>query len=177
MKVLLFLYPIKEYFESCMKIQEFDFNNIDHLTDIRMINAIILRYRKNGYRVFWLVFSVSDMNMSPNVSTIDNRIIKIEEDDFIIHAGMSFKTHTTRLIYPSLIDILNQVKYKIGKVEKLVLGGFHKNDCVKKMAIYAENSGIKTVIEDNLTELFFCKLSLYGISYISTNRIIQGGEF
>ena len=44
---------------------------------------------------------------------------------------------------------------KLKDVDKLVIGGYHANDCVKKVAEKSLERGIDTLVDLDLTELFF----------------------
>lgn len=56
--------------------------------------------------------------------------------------------------YPNEQLLLNQ----LGNIDELVIGGYHFNDCVKRIGEIALDIGIDTTIDLDLTDLFY---SLY----------------
>ena len=56
--------------------------------------------------------------------------------------------------YPSEKYLIEQ----LGNFDEIVIGGFHFGDCVKRVAEYCYQSGFPTLIDLDLTDLFF---SLY----------------
>jgi len=55
------------------------------------------------------------------------------------------------LRYPSELYLLAQ----LGNVDELVVGGYHYSSCVKRVAEAALNNGINTLVDLDLTDLFF----------------------
>ena len=111
-----------------------------------ILNMVIdERYRKNDFKIFFTL--LDDMQIS--------ELIDVRQTDNLIYVGMDSKTHYTadsngKHPYPDRDLILNQ----IGEVDNLVVSGFHLNDCVKKIARRAHLRGIKTLVDEELTELF-----------------------
>lgn len=44
---------------------------------------------------------------------------------------------------------------QLGVIEKLVIGGYHAQDCVKKVGEVALEKGINTIVDLDMTDLFF----------------------
>lgn len=44
---------------------------------------------------------------------------------------------------------------QLGEVDELVIGGYHASDCVKKVGEMALNNGIYTLVDLDMTDLFF----------------------
>ena len=53
--------------------------------------------------------------------------------------------------YPSEKYLIEQ----LGDFDEIVIGGFHFGDCVKKVAEYCYQNGFSTLIDLDLTDLFF----------------------
>lgn len=145
MKRFLFLYPMKEIidweisqFESHFQPGEFQKMYAHALN-----TAINLRYRQNEFQVNFAVFS--------NAPISD--IVQIAEGDKIIDVGLDFKAHQTKQPngkhpYPNPDFIVNQLT----PADKLVVAGFHKWDCVNRIAGRTFRRGIDTLVDEDLTE-------------------------
>jgi hypothetical protein len=108
MKVFLFLYPIKPFFEN--EIGNFyQFRNGKY--DVRRLNDIIrARYRKKN-QIVWLLFGQENAPNKPDKDLLASWIT-IEPEDTIISAGLSFKEHTQHRKYPNPESIFGQnLKY------------------------------------------------------------------
>lgn len=109
-------------------------------------NACIdLRYRRNGFQIYYAVFNGSPVS----------EVIELQPLDIVIEVGLDFKTHTTKqpngkYPYPNLDYILGQV----GAVDILRIGGFHMWDCVEKLARRAHEMGLEVLVDEDLTEFF-----------------------
>ncbi len=174
MKYFLFLYPIKEYFNQ--EINDWSYGYIarnsnklkekDIASDIEInkilknefkekckdkFNYIIDLYRNKDYVINFLTFDdkkVCDM-------------IRLQEHDKILSAGITFEEHTTKnkdgtYNYASNEHVISQ----LNDVKKLSIGGFHLNDCVKRIADYSRERGIHTTIDKNLTEIGIGRINL-----------------
>ena len=156
MKVFIFLYPIWQYFDSCM---------VDHLRPsktannnfLRINDIIDARYRQRGYKIFWLMFSKEDKSSEPDMS-IFSSYIRINEKDAIIACGVSFATHVEEKKYPKPEFIFSQMP----GITELMVGGFHQWDCVNKIAKYAYEKAIPVLVDEDTTELFFGRTRLFG---------------
>lgn len=135
-KVFLYLYPVKEYFYDCLK-------NVS-VSSLKVLNECIeKRYREKGYEVIFVAYP-------------DREIYGVEkkDEDDVAYTDLDFHTfyYTKNSDYPSVDYVLDQV----GKVDKLVIGGFHGNDCVKRFALHCYyQRDIDTLIDIDLTEMFF----------------------
>jgi len=107
--------------------------------------SIDLRYRKNGFRIFYALLEGNPVS----------NVISLKSTDNFIYAGIDEKTHRTpnsdgKCPYPDRDFILDQ----LGNVNRLVVSGFHLNSCVKKTARRAYVRGINVLVDEELTELF-----------------------
>ena len=83
------------------------------------------------------------------------------QKDRIIYTDITFEQATnnsfrkkdvnTSQVYPNEEKLLMQV----GDIDKLIVGGYHSQDCVKRVAEYAQSKGIDTLVDLDLTDLFF----------------------
>ncbi len=156
MNQYMFLYPVEEYFNNIILSKKFYKNKfeIGELFDI-----IDARYRENDYEINWLTFSREDNENEPDLSKIPN-YVRINEDDRIINAGISFENHTKNKRYADPDYVIDQLP---DYHERLVLGGFHQYDCVNKIAKKSYERGTETFVDEDTTELFFPRKFLYGI--------------
>lgn len=156
MKAFIFLYPISQYFDSCL---------VDHLrpskdanNNFRRINDIIdTRYRQKDYKIFWLIFSKENNPWEPDLSLVSD-YIRIDKEDEIIAVGISFNKHISDYVYPEHDFIFNQMP----EITKAIVGGFHQWDCVNKIAKYIHEKGIPVLVDEDTTELFFTRTSAFG---------------
>lgn len=147
-KVFLYLYPIEEYITNLL--------SKDYLSDIKrplpILNECIQkRYRDNGFDVIFVLFS-------------DKEIYGVNKsvEDTIIHTDISFEEINStdsegkdkESFIPKYADVSSLIK-QVGEVDYLVVSGFHAKDCVKKVATFAHECGISTLIDIDLTEHFF----------------------
>ena len=143
--MFLFLYPISRY------IEEETHGHILILKALKRLNDIIdTRYRKERYRIFWLLFSEERKPSTPDLSLLDTRI-HISNTDKILSAGVSFERHCRRLVYPSLKSIIARIQ----PVDELVIGGFHQTDCVDKLAHAVHRQGISVRVDEDTTNQLF----------------------
>ena len=146
-KVFLYLYPIKEFASVFVPYVGIDDNK---MTDSeKMIRAdpfkvlndtIDIRYRKKGYKVVFAIYPDKDIYG-----------IEIKPNDLVVKTDITFKHMRENFTYPNeekLVDIL-------GNVDELVVGGYHIMDCVKRVAEVAYERGINTLVDSDLTDLFF----------------------
>ena len=150
-KVFLYLYPIEEYSKVLNLGNEYyDSSNIKRPFDI-LNRTIQKRYRDNGFKVVFVLYP-------------DKEIYGIlpQYGDRIIYADISFieangynadgsKKLEGEIVYPNEQMLINQ----LGDVEELVIGGYHAQDCVKRVGEVALANGINTIVDLDLTDLFF----------------------
>ncbi len=144
MKKFVFLYPIKEYIDFEIKNS---FRRIENLPEVYKKNlnkCIDLRYRKKDFGINYVVFK----------NSLVSEIIDLREDDKIISAEIDYKTHK-KWIYPNPDFVID----KLGKPEELIVSGFHMWDCVEKFAKRAFERGIKTLVDEDLTEFFVSRIA------------------
>mgnify|MGYP003289774129 CR=1 FL=1 len=153
-KVFLYLYPIEEYTRIFLcPDRYYKYNNLEH-PFIVLNNTIDKRYREKGYEIIYAMYP-------------DKTIHGIEpkETDKIIYTDITFQCASgyykdgsakpiEEIVYPNEEYLVSQV----GLADELIIGGYHFSDCVKRVAEKALDMGINTIVDLDLTDLFF---SLY----------------
>lgn len=145
-KIFLYLYPIKEFANVFFLGNEYyDANNFKRPFNV-LNESIEKRYRDKGYQVVYILYP-------------DKEIFGItpKKDDKIIFTDVTFNEAISNkgintgeeVKYPNEQLIINQ----LGKVDKLVIGGYHAQDCVRKIGEKALENGINTLIDLDLTDL------------------------
>ncbi len=154
-KVFLYLYPIKEYTQMFLFHDDKLYDKWNIKRPLPLLNECIQkRYRDNNYKIVFALYPDKD------IFGID-----IKPEDKIIYTDISFSEASAidengnikenfEPKYPNELLLLNQ----LGEVDKLVIGGYHANDCVKRTGETALNMGIDTIIDLDMTDFFF---SLY----------------
>ena len=154
-KVFLFLYPIKEY----VRFLQFRDNK-----PLPIMNECIQkRYRDNGYEVIFALFP-------------DRELCELEkkEEDKVVYTDIPFtdlngfdengkEKDRSQIKYADSMHILRQV----GPTDKLVIGGFHFDDCVKRVALASKSIGIDTLIDLEMTDKL---ASLYDAEYFQLDN-------
>lgn len=150
-KVFLYLYPIEEY-SNVFNFEDeyYDKNNIRRPFEV-LNETIQRRYRNNGFKVVFALYP-------------DKKIFGIlpKQEDRIIYTDVPFKKASgynsdgsrkayNEITYPNEQELLSQ----LGNVDELVIGGYHANDCVKRVGEVAISNGINTLIDLDMTDLFF----------------------
>jgi len=139
MKQFIFLYPIPEIINAELQYKE----KIKESYQIALNKCIDLRYRKQGFIINYAIFD----------DTSISSVIKLQKSDKIIKVGLDFKTHITKQPngkYPSPNQ--NYILNQLGEIKIIRIGGFHKQDCVEKLAKRAYEKGIDTLVDEDLTE-------------------------
>jgi len=150
-KVFLYLYPIEEYSNVFNLGDEYyDKNNIRRPFEV-LNETIQRRYRDNGFKVVFALYP-------------DKKIFGIlpKQEDRMIYTDVSFTKASSynpdgsrkaynEITYPNEQELLSQ----LGNVDELVIGGYHANDCVKRVGEVAISNGINTLIDLDMTDLFF----------------------
>lgn len=151
-KVFLYLYPIEEY------TRVFLFRNDDNYDKWQverplpiLNNTIDVRYRKKGYEIIYVLYP-------------DRKMFGIErkENDKFIFSDITFDEasgynkdgtykDSDKIKYTDNEYLINQ----LGEVDEIVIGGYHATDCVKKIANACNMKGIDTLIDVDLTDIFF----------------------
>lgn len=151
-KIFLYLYPIKEYTEMFLFHDDKLYDEWNIKRPLPILNECIQkRYRDNGYQVIFALYPDKDIYG-----------INTKPEDRIIYTDISFSETSTidenkniksNFIpkYPNEQVLLSQ----LGNVDKLVVGGYHAQDCVKRVGEAALSMGIDTIIDLDMTDLFF----------------------
>ena len=151
-KVFLYLYPIEEYTRMFMfhNDQLYDEWKIERPLPV-LNDTINKRYREKGYKIVFALYPDKELYGVEKCS--DDRIIYTEipfsEASAIDENGREKKNFIPK--YPDEMFLLSQIGY----VDELVVGGYHAMDCVKRVAEVALQSGINTLVDLDLTDLFF----------------------
>ena len=150
-KVFLYLYPIKEYTKIFLYSED-DRNIKKSLTILN--ECIQKRYRDKGYQVVFVLYP--DKNIFGIIPKTEDKVILTDITFEEASAYDSNGTHKKNFVpkYPNEKLLLNQ----LGNIDELVVSGYHFKDCVKRVGEVALNMGINTIIDLDLTDLFF---SLY----------------
>lgn len=140
-KVFLYLYPIKEYTKM--------FENDNSLAVLN--ECIQKRYREKGYQVVFALYL--DKNLYGIILQPNDRIIytdiKFTESSGIEENGRKKESFIPK--YPSEKYLLEQ----LDSVDYLVVGGYHAQDCVRRVCEYALDCGINSIIDLDMTDFFF----------------------
>ncbi|MFA5932881.1 MAG: hypothetical protein WCV81_01290 [Microgenomates group bacterium] len=153
MKEFVFLYPIQEYLDGCVGSEAI--RRREGWEVCQRFNEIVeARYRQRGFGVSWVMFSDPNEHQLPDFS-IKAKEIEIKPEDHILVAGVSFLVHKTLKEYPDPLGILSQLP---SNLERLVIGGFHQNDCVDKLGQAVYEKGISTVVDEDTTDVFFISM-------------------
>lgn len=151
-KVFLYLYPIREYTEMFLFYDDKLYDDLDIKRPLPLLNECIQkRYRDNDYQVVFALYPDKEIYG-----------INISDKDKIIYTDVLFKEASAidenkdikkdfAPKYPDEKFLLDQ----LGNVDLLIVGGYHANDCVKKVAEEALNLGIDTLIDLDMTDFFF----------------------
>lgn len=151
-KVFLYLYPIKEFASTFLLSDESLYDTWHILKPMPILNETIdRRYRQKNYQVIFVMFP-------------DKKIYGLDkkEEDKIIYTDTLFldinaydeRGNEKKNFIPKYPDE-DKIIEKLKDVDKLVIGGYHANDCVKKVAEKSLERGIDTLVDLDLTELFF----------------------
>lgn len=150
-KVFLYLYPIKEYASFLAMSDEFCEKKGYEKPFVVLNECIQRRYREKGYEIILVKYPDKEIFS-----------VEVKPEDRIISTDITFsqasgydkdekKKPIEEIKYPSEEDILQ----KVGQVDEIVIGGYHYSDCVKSMAEHFYNAGINTLVDLELTDLFF----------------------
>ena len=151
-KVFLYLYPIEEFTKMFLFHNDQLYDECNILRPLPVLNdAINERYRKKGYQIVYALYPDKDMYGVEKYP--GDRIIYTDIPFSLASAidenGNEKKNFTPK--YPNEMFLIKQ----IGNVDELVVGGYHAIDCVKKVAEIALQNGINTLVDLDLTDLFF----------------------
>ncbi len=109
------------------------------------------RYRDKGYQVVFVLYP--DKEIYGIIPKEEDKIIYTDilfsENSAYDENGKEKKDFVPK--YPNEQLLINQ----LGNIEELVVGGYHYSDCVKRVAETALNMRINTLVDLDLTDLFF----------------------
>lgn len=145
MKAFLYMYPIKTYVDFEMKQwQHFKFERYEN----DYINKVIdSKYRKNGYKVAYVCFKNLEGSIDKEILS---NLFQFKRSDLFINAEVTFDEMCSS-VYP---DEEKLISYLL-PISELVVAGFHRESCVKRVADKAEVLGISSKIDRTLTEAYF----------------------
>lgn len=112
------------------------------------------RYRENGYQVVYVLYP--DKDIFGVIPKAEDRII-YTDILFSENSGIDENGETKIGFVPKYPNEQLLIE-KLGNVRQLVIGGYHYSDCVKKVGETALKYGIDTIVDLDMTDLFF---SLY----------------
>lgn len=153
-KIFLYLYPIEEYSRIFFLGNEY-YDEIKVKRPFDVLNeAIQKRYRNNGFQVVFVIYPDKEFYG-----------ILPQQGDKIIYTDIPFKLVSgynldgskkleDEIVYPNEQMIINQ----LGDTRELVIGGYHSQDCVRRVGEVAKENDINVIVDLDMTELFF---SLY----------------
>lgn len=141
-KEFIFLYPISQIFD--FEIKNHGWSNEGGMDAFRkkysdtLNRCIDKRYRQKNFRINFAVFD--DCAVSS--------VIRLQSPDRIIKVGLDFKTHRAERVYPNQEYILSQLE----RVKIIRIAGFHRWDCVEKLAKFAYEKRLDVLVDEDLTE-------------------------
>ncbi len=151
-KIFIYMYPIEEY-------ASFFLFNDDELYDKWKVKrplpileeCIQKRYRESGYEIVFVTYPDRQVfGLTPQ----EKDIIITTDISFVDNSAVDAKGNKKENFIPKYPNIKDIIDY-LGSIKKLVVGGYHFNDCVKRVAKYAKEQGIDTSIDLELTDIFF----------------------
>lgn len=148
--IFLYLYPVKEFSKGFVYDDlYYEENNFRKPFDV-LNETIQKRYRQNGYKIVFAIYPDKEIyGVIPKAGDII-----INTDVTFNQAIVTDRTEEDKnnpVIYPNEKLILTQ----LGNVDNLVIGGYHAQDCVKRVGEAAIENGINTIVDLDLTDLFF----------------------
>ena len=150
-KVFLYLYPIQEYNRSFEFSEEY-LQQTKRENPYKILNECIQkRYREKGYQIVYAIYP--DKNIY-GISPLPTDKIIYTDITFELASGYNqdgSEKQEKDIKYPSEKYLIEQ----LGDFDEMVIGGFHFGDCVKRVAEYCYQYGISTLVDLDLTDLFF----------------------
>lgn len=151
-KTFLYLYPIKEFTNMFLLFDDklYDEWNVDRPLPI-LNETIDKRYRQKGYQIVFVLYPDKELYgiEQKNGDRIIYTDIPFSEASAYDENGNEKQNFIPK--YPNEKFLVDQ----LGSVDELVVGGYHAMDCVKRVAEFALQSGINTLVDLDLTDLFF----------------------
>lgn len=151
-KIFLYLYPIEEYTKIFLFNDDSNYDKWNIKRPLPIIDECIQkRYRDNDYEIVFALYP--DRQLFGLAKKEEDKIIYTDilfsEASAYDENGKEKENFVPK--YPNEMHILNQ----LGIIDELVVGGYHANDCVKRVAEAANELGIDTLIDLDLTDFFF----------------------
>ena len=150
-KIFLYLYPIQEYNRSFEFSEEY-LNEIGRENPYKVLNECIQRrYREKGYQIIYAIYP--DKNIY-GINPLPTDKIVYTDVTFEQASGYNkdgSEKQDKDIKYPSEKYLIEQ----LGDFDEIIVGGFHFKDCVKRVAEYCYQSGYPTLVDLDLTDLFF----------------------
>jgi len=151
-KVFLYLYPIEEYTKMFLFHNDKLYDDWKVKRPLPILNECIQkRYRDKGYQVVFALYP--DRNIFGIIPQKEDKVIltdvAFDEASACYSDGTQKKNFVPK--YPNEQLLLS----KLGNIDELVIGGYHSSDCVKRVGEIALNMGIDTLVDLDLTDLFF----------------------
>ncbi len=149
-KVFLYLYPIKEFASSEARalLDDSFCDECNIKRPFPILNECIeKRYRENGYQVVFALYPNKEI-----FGVIPKPEDKIIFTDVTFEEAINAKNDKNFIPkYPNEELLLEQ----LGEIQELVVGGYHYSDCVKRVGEVAQNMGIPTLVDLDMTDLFW----------------------
>jgi len=158
----LFVFPHKAYLDFEWKFhKEAMLRKAPDVNPAYLNDIIHARYRKKGFTINWLLFGNNHDVWDPALDGVSPWLL-IEQGDRVLCAGITYYEMTTSDFETKLDFAPSPIIANLPKLERLVLGGFHQDDCVEKFARAAHDRGIDVHTDEDTTQFFFSTTALYG---------------
>ncbi|MFH1632202.1 MAG: hypothetical protein ABIA47_04300 [bacterium] len=151
MRIFLFLFPDRAYFDACLEhIGGEAFKN-GKFDPGRMSDIIDVRYRRRRHLVVWAGFGTPNNEHFPNLDRFTDRLV-IGDCDMIIPAGITFNG---LILGRQTLNPHYSLSLLPRPIMKLVIGGFHRHQCVEQLVRAAQVRRLSVAIDDDVTDQFF----------------------
>ena len=150
-KIFLYLYPIQEYNRS-FEISDVILEQLGRENPYKVLNECIQkRYRDKGYKIVYALYpdkSIYGINSLPGDQIIYTDVTFKQASGY---NGDGSKKQDKDIRYPNESYLVQH----LGDFDEIVIGGFHFSDCVRRVAEYCYHCGFVTLVDLDLTDLFF----------------------
>lgn len=161
MSYLLFLYPVKPYFDAEISARKWSYEQKGKSMEraLLLFNQYIFeQYRLKDYSVAWACFGQEHNRTLPNTTNLTEHVTFFDSD-YYLSAGMTWEEMNNQqnkyFVYPDPENLFRQIAKKPRGSNKIVLAGFHEDDCVAKTFQCGEKLGWDMYLDANITERFF----------------------
>ena len=150
-KIFLYLYPIEEFSKTFYLGNEY-YDEIKARRPFDVLNETIQkRYRDNGFQVVFVLYPDKEI-----YGVLPQQVDRIIYTDIPFTKASGYNSDGSKksedeIVYPNEQMLINQ----LGDIEELVIGGYHAQDCVKRVGEVALANGINTLVDLDMTDLFF----------------------